>query len=340
VFANFFCKNQQKTELKQLSFSVTYGYFIFSNITTMEDIMKNKPVRFYFELGIDYVFPVKTSTYSGSDDEWFSYRCELLSDDIQKKLPASFDEIIFCRFTRFSSDMNFFTIFFSISKCHDFIPNDVCLPRKSDIELKIKKYPLLKVKESIETEISNSLCTQYYISDISLKYIASRWFIFEIYFGGFITVERIFTSDEIHNSGGVREALSEFVEEMVVAIGECGLDGDISQTITRRNRENQYVFEISLTSHYGFNERDVDGEMGLLRHNMNIDDIRMIGIDNKSKALDVIVSDVKCGYRNLLEGGLPADVSILKFGFDFIDQDDDVYEVDDAFLMTAADFNK
>ncbi len=79
---------------------------------------------------------------------------------------------------------------------------------------------------------------------------------------------------------------------MLSGLQECGLEGIVSQTIARRNRNNKYVFDVSATCHYGFSEREVVGEMALLERNMSIDEMQMIGIDNQDDALAATIADV------------------------------------------------
>lgn len=293
---------------------------------------ERKAVRFYFELGIDYVFPENTKIDTSLDDEWITECCWLLCENIQGKLPSSFDEIQFSRLKKLVPNKNVFTIYFSVSECHDFISNEIWSPRNGYSGFKIKKHPLLKAKKSIEAKIRSSLQDHYFVETLSLKYIASRDFVFEIYFGGFVTVEKIFSPEEIGDAGGVSYALELFFEEMFSALQECGLEGHISQTNVRRNRNNKYVFEVSATCHYGFSEKEVVGEMALLERNMSIDEVRMIGIDNQDEALEAIVASAKSGYGCILEEFLPDDVDLIGFDFDFIDQDDNVYDVCDELV--------
>ena len=303
----------------------------------MKKVKESKAVRFYFELGIDYVFPENPKTHAYSDDEWITARCESLGVDIQKKLSSNFDEIQFSRFNKIIPNANIFTIYFTISKCHDFISNEICSPKKSYTELRIKKYPLSKARESIEKDIRSLLFDDYFIASLLLKYIASRDFVYEIYLGGFVTVERIFTPDEIRDVGGMSFALDIFVEKMISALEYCGMHGDIRQPIVRRNRNNIYVFEVGATCHYGFSEREVVGEMALLEHDMSIEEVQMIGIDNQGDALATRTADSKSIYGSMLEDNLPAGVNLLNFEFDFIDQDDDVYDLDYELLINHGD---
>ncbi len=299
----------------------------------MDKKTKSKAVRFYFELGIDFVLPENPYKDTLSDDEWVTERCSLLCEEIQEKLPSSFDGIQFSRVKQVVPNKNFFTIYFSVSECYDFSSNEIWSPKKGYSGFKVKKHPLFKARESIVAKIRRSLCDHYCIEGLSLKYIASRNFVFDTYFGGFVTVEKKFTQEEIGSAGGVSYALEEFFEEMLSCLQECGLEGSISQTIKRRNRNNKYVFEVSATCYYGFSEREVVGEMALLERNMSIDEMQMIGIDCQDDALASAIADAKSGYECVLEQFLPLRVNLLRFDFGFIDQDDDVYDVCDELLM-------
>jgi hypothetical protein len=298
---------------------------------------ESKEVRFYFEVGINFVFPEKPKKYTSSDDEWITELCWVLCENINRKLSFSFDDAQFSRFKQLELNANVFTIYFTISKCHKFTSNEIWSPRKEYNGFKIKKKPLLKARESIEAIIRISLPKYYFIDALSLKYIASRDFVFEIYFGGFVTVKKKFSPKEICDGGGVSYALEFFFEEMISALEGCGLEGDITQTTARRNSNNEYVFEVSKTSYYGFSENNVAGEMALLEHNMSIDEIQMIGIENENDALQDTVTNAKAESVYRVEQCLPVGVDLLSFDFDFIDQDDDVYEVCDELQMNYAD---
>lgn len=296
---------------------------------------EGKVVRFYFELGIDYVFPENPKTDTSSDDEWITDRCWLLCEEIQKKLPSTFDVIQFARFKKVMSNKNIFTIYFSISEYHDFTSNEIYSPRKGYNGFKIKKHSLLKAKKSIEIKIRSSLYEHYFIETLSIKYITSRDFIFELFFEGIVTVEKVFSQEEINEEGGVSYALEVFFNEMYYSLQECGMESHISQTNKRRNRNNKYVFEVNSTAYYGFSESEVIGEMALLEHNMSINEVQMIGIDTKQDALNAITADAIKGYELMLNDILPTGLELFRFHFS--DQDDDVYDVCDELLIDYKD---
>jgi len=304
----------------------------------VETVNTNYPARFYFKLGIGFVLPESPRANTDSHDEWISKQCVFIENNLQKKLCSSFDEVQFSRFTLRPSETKPLTIYFVISKCYDFRSDDIEPLIKSPIEFKIKNHALLRAKSSIDAEIRNSLCSEYFIADLSLKYIASRYFTFEVYLAGFLTVERTFSPDEILDSGGVSDALSDFVDEMSETFHYCALSGYITQSTSRRNKKNQYIFEVSSTCYFTFNEREVDGDMALLEHDMTLDDIQMIGIDNNNEALDAMVSGNKHLQEAMLEEYLPVDVTLLKFDFYFIDQDYEVHDVENGFLVTGKYF--
>jgi len=304
----------------------------------MNTIQEDKAGRFYFDLGINYILPEKPNTASLSDDEWISARCESLCNNIQKELSSSFDEIQFSRFKLLVPNENVFTIYFSVSKCCDFSSDEIYFPSKDHAEFKIKKHSLRAAKKSVESEIRNLLCEYYFISVLSLKYFASRDFVFKLFFGGYVTVEKIFTQDEIDDAGSVSSALECFSDEMMPVFEDYDLEGWPLHS-TRRNRYNKYVFEVTKTCFFGFDDRNVVGNLELLTNAMDIDDARMLGIGIHPDAFDSIISNVKERYTRILDiDMMPEDVELIKFEFDFVDQDEEIVEVCDELLMDASFF--
>ncbi len=295
----------------------------------MDRKSESKSVRFYFELGIDFVFPENPKKDTLPEEEWIDECCGFLREDIEEKLSPSFDEIQFSHIKQVVPNKNFFTIYFSISECYDFNPNEIWFPQKGHDTFKIKKHPLLKAKKTIEVKIRSSLCNHFFIESLSLEYIASRVFVFDIYFSGSVTVEKKFTPEEIGSSGGVSYALEEFFEEMRSLLQDCGLDGSISQTTTRRNRNHKYVFEVHVARPCAFSEREVEGEISLFKRNMNRDEMEMIFIDMQDDALAAAIADTKSDY----ESTLGEFVDLLRFDLSFIDYDCDVFDVYDNLLM-------
>jgi hypothetical protein len=298
---------------------------------------ETKVVRFYFDLGIDYLFPEKPPTYKKSKECWIKYCYQSLGSNIQKKLTPNFDDIQFSKLEALAQNKNLFTIYFSVSICHDFCSKETWIPRKGYTGFKIKKHSLLKAKKSIETQIRNLLCYHYSISKLKLKYFASRDFIFEIFCGGSVTVEKIFTRNELKMYESISDALYHFFLEMESTFQQCGLDGYPTQSETRRDRNNRYTFDVSGTSYMSFNEREVIGDMSLLEIDMKNDDVPMIDIDTDEDRLIDIIVDLKRTFELTLCDNLPTNVELLQLDYSFVDQGDYVYEVSNELLTNNFD---
>ena len=298
-----------------------------------------KAVRFYFELALTYVLPLKPARSRSpgrrsavSEDEWNIGCCESLCMQLQDRLTAEYDPIRFKTYERLSSENNVFKIVFAISKCHEFSASDIFTPRKERTGFKIKARPLAKALESIRSHIHDRFCNTYYVSDLSLKFLTSRDFVFQIYFSGTLVVEREFTPAEIRENEGVVNTLEHFNDDISSDLEHYGF-GISPESTLRRTRNNRYTFEVDATRYFGFGENEVVGDLALLEKNASAYEVASYGIDNSDAALDSRISDLKLELGNALES-LPEGVKLIGFEFSFVDQDDDVVEVRDELIAS------
>lgn len=292
---------------------------------------EEKFARFYFTLAIDFVLPDKPKInklsgkrYAESEDVWFTECCESLASTIEGKLSAKYDGVVFKHYERNLKGKNVFTIYFVISKLQSFKETDIIFPRKGNIGFKIKVRPLSLAIKEIRSHLYNSLCYDYYISGLSLKFVTSRSFGFEMYFEGVIVVEHEFTADEIRDAEGVSNAIEQFSNDVVSAFEGSSFDLSPPRG-KRRSADNRYVFTLSTTRVYGFGENDVYGDLTHIDCDMDAAKKSDMDIDNTKDAVDSCVFSIQSELSEISEIVLPADVYLISSNLNLVDQDDEVY---------------
>jgi hypothetical protein len=300
----------------------------------MAEISQTKPARLYFQLGVQFALPENEVKNAPPEKHVDNSLHSALRDEIDARLPPEFDDVQLLGIEKMPECKSLYVAYFSVSKIHQFSLHEIRIQKKPSNQPTILKRPLLQARRSIEQTILSSLKTRYVIDALRLRYVTSRNFIFEIYFAGTLTVEKVFEPEEISQAGGIRCALDDFLDEMRCAIRESGLEGDASKAYRARNRKNHYVFEMDVACHYGFDETEVDGQMGLLNHPMSREEYERIGVFADDSAVEDLVPEVKSYYYDSLEQTLPPAVYLLEFDLDYMDHDDGLFDISEEICIS------
>ena len=188
------------------------------------------------------------------------------------------------------------------------------------------------------SQINNSLRDEYNISDLSLTFVTSRNFLFEMYFDGQIVVERKFTADEIRDAGSVSSALDHFSNDVVFSFEDScwGAPFAIDHNNTKRRRpDNRYVFDVSATRVYEFGENEVHGD--LTRFDCDTDAEDFMDIDNKEDALESRISALRWKLDQITLGMFLPAGNVVSSNMNFVDQDETVYDCDEQLVSKSAE---
>ena len=298
---------------------------------------KSKAVRRYFDLEILHAIPVKPShdyetgkACGLSNDEWVAGRCEILRQNIQGALPSGFDEIKLIGCEPVLSGAPVYKLRLVVSKCHRLADSEFYHPKKGYSGFKIRRQSLLRLIKSVRDEITRFLGEHYCVLHLEEKYVTSRYFVFEMYFSGNFVVEHKFTPEEICDHGGVKAALANFVDEVESSLYPHSFSV-FSPGLRRRNINDRYEFNVSTTRYFGFGEDQVVGDMSSVTQDMSLSEVQAIGIDNLDDCIRSTELDV-CGELGEQFLNLPIHIKIISCDMNWIDQDDDVYEIDQELL--------
>lgn len=291
-----------------------------SEVQTQVDT--GKYVRFYYSLVIDYVIPRRPPIMKCSDDEWNNDFCERIAADIDRKLHPNYDLVVFKSCEKQLQESATWKINFDISRLHYFSDLDIFEPRKNYSGFKIKSRPLSKVKKEILQDLIDALCSEYNIVDLTLRFVTSRTFLITMYFSGYAMVEHIFTTNEIQDSGSVKEAIEQFEYDMCSAFDSYF--ELISTNVMRRRANNLYKFELYVSRPFPLSENDFYGDMTRI-DSINGEEVDSeVEIDNKREVLRSCISNLKYELAAYIdEVCLPVGSEIVRFDVHYFDQSDD-----------------
>lgn len=217
---------------------------------------------------------------------------------------------------------------FLLSTIHEFKPEDlVRMPGSANFRIKADVFS--SVQNALAKEIRDLLTEEVSIRELHFSMATSRIFIFDVYYEGNFRVKREFSDHEIKSSGGVREVLMDYFEGIQLALEPFGFEITSSPSNHRRNRDDEYSFGFYYAPNVGFNESEVHGNGSYaIRGDASIDEINhyCVGFD------DVRLEEAKANLVLVLEENFPSDANLLSYDIFYVDDSDEVIDVDDELL--------
>lgn len=215
-----------------------------------------------------------------------------------------------------------------VSAIHEFKP-EVLVKMPGSANFSVKTEIFISVQETLLKEIRQLLPAHLSVHELQFSMATSRVFLFDIYYEGYLTLKREFSDQEIKDNGGVNNVLSDFFDDIQSAIEPFDLQITGYPSNHRRNRDDEYTFQVYYASRTGFGENEVYGDgCFAIRGNATSDDLNHYCVDFD----DVKLEETKDHLNFLLELNLPAEANLMSFKIFYVDDSEEVLDIDDDLL--------
>jgi hypothetical protein len=228
-------------------------------------------------------------------------------------------------------NMSTYQVPFLVSKICKFRKADILFSSSNSAAFRIKDQAFLNVRETLANDIRAALGPIIDVFSLDFCMATSRSFVFEIYYQGCFKVRREFGDTEIQNQGGVKNTLMNFFEEIKSAIEPFAFEVVDEPANSRRNRNDEYCFQVLHTRFVGFGESDVHGEgCFALKGNATTDEVNEYGVSFEDSMND----EIKAYFSSVLEENLPSQADLIQSEISYVDDSEEVIEV--AHKLTAS----
>jgi hypothetical protein len=246
-------------------------------------------VRFYFEASIAYLIPRNPRRTAPSDRhltgaEWEAERFEALRMDLAATLSKFGFDVAYVRRNIIDRKNRLFEAIFAVSS--------PCSIQVTKERLSARDRQVKHEKSLLQQKLVKVLGETWVIRSVKYEFVAAWAFEFEAYLGGTVQLRRVFSSDDLRDAGGVRDAIESFNNEVVDALSPSGFVA-IPQNTMRRPKNDVYSYEVVRTTFCLLSDDDVTGNLSLMKKKMTPSNQPYLAWSQPELSISSYVEDVK-----------------------------------------------
>ena len=288
-----------------------------------------KPVRFYFCVDIACLIPPHPGKkrVSVHTQEWAKQCLNEVEKIIRNELSVEVFSVAYRKHELINAATQIYDAEFIISALHYFSPNEIFSPRENYGGFRVRARPLLKTIKVLQSKIADKLSKFYHLKNITYQYHASRFFGWEIYFGGFLTIKHFISDAEVRDVGGsVAGAIDQFESQVNDVLEEVGWTG--SCKTRKRRKDGAFQFEVAATRIFSFAEDQIVGDVANLTSDMSSEEATELGIDFRDENIAIFTDSEKFVLQEMVEQYF----NVVELDVGFVDYDEEIYDISEEIL--------